>query len=44
METKHNNSMAQYAIAFDLDTTCMKESGMAQSDITQVYQIEIPEA
>lgn len=36
--------MAQYAIAFDLDTTAMKDDGMSQSDITTVYQSEIPKA
>lgn len=36
--------MAQYAIAFDLDTTSMRSAGMSASDITQVYQREIPDA
>ncbi len=36
--------MAQYAIAFDLDTKAMRNAGLSQSEITQVYQIEIPEA
>src|SRR5258708_2352097 len=36
--------MAQYAIAFDLDTTAMRQSGLTQADITKIYQTEIPEA
>jgi virulence-associated protein VapD len=36
--------MAQYAIAFDLDTKGMRASGMTQSQITTVYQSEIPKA
>lgn len=40
----YSNSMAQYAIAFDLDTKGMKAAGMTQADITQVYQLEIPVA
>jgi len=36
--------MAQYAIAFDLDTKAMKAAGFTDSDITKVYQREIPEA
>lgn len=36
--------MAQYAIAFDLDTTGMKQAGLSGSDITRVYQREILEA
>jgi len=40
----YNNAMAQYAIAFDIDTTGMKESGWNKSQITQLYQIEIPQA
>lgn len=36
--------MAQYAIAFDLDTARMKQDGLSQADITRVYQREIPDA
>lgn len=36
--------MAQYAIAFDLDTSAMKNGGLTQSQITNVYQTEIPNA
>lgn len=36
--------MAQYAIAFDLDTTAMTNAGLSASDRTRVYQREIPEA
>lgn len=36
--------MAQYAIAFDLDTRAMRDRGFEQADITRVYQREIPEA
>ena len=36
--------MAQYAIAFDLDTAGMRAAGMSQSDITRVYQRELPPA
>lgn len=36
--------MAQYAIAFDLDTKAMKAGGLTPADITRVYQREIPEA
>src|SRR6185436_1364729 len=36
--------MAQYAIAFDLDTAGMKNAGLNASDITTVYQTEIPHA
>lgn len=36
--------MAQYAIAFDLDTSAMKTDGLNQSQITNVYQTEIPSA
>lgn len=35
--------MAQYAIAFDLDTTAMTHAGLTPSDRTKVYQKEIPE-
>jgi virulence-associated protein VapD len=40
----YNSSMAQYAIAFDMDTIKMKDSGMSDSERTQIYQIEIPQA
>ncbi len=33
--------MAQYAIAFDMDTTRMKADGMTRVDITNLYQKEI---
>jgi len=36
--------MAQYAIAFDLDTSAMRSGGLNQSQITNVYQTEIPNA
>lgn len=36
--------MAQYAIAFDLDTAGMRQNGFSQADITRVYQREIPDA
>lgn len=36
--------MAQYAIAFDLDTSLMKNNGFKQSQITNLYQTEIPNA
>jgi virulence-associated protein VapD len=36
--------MAQYAIAFDLNTKGMKAAGFSQADITRVYQTEIPQA
>lgn len=36
--------MAQYAIAFDLNTSAMTSNGMTQSQITSVYQTEIPSA
>ncbi len=36
--------MAQYAIAFDVDTTSMKNNGYTQSQITNLYQTEIPNA
>ena len=36
--------MAQYAIAFDLDTTAMIAAGLSRAEITRVYQREIPEA
>ena len=44
MNEKYNSSMAQYAIAFDLDTKGMFESGMTKSMVTKIYQSEIPEA
>lgn len=36
--------MAQYAIAFDLDTTAMKADRMTDAEITAVYQSEVPKA
>jgi virulence-associated protein VapD len=36
--------MAQYAIAFDLDTRRMTADGLTKSDVTNVYQAEIPDA
>jgi virulence-associated protein VapD len=36
--------MAQYAIAFDLDTVAMTTAGMSNADKTNVYQVEIPHA
>ena len=36
--------MAQYAIAFDLDTTAMRAAGITPAQRTQIYQTEIPEA
>lgn len=36
--------MAQYAIAFDLDTTAMTAAGVTAAQRTQIYQTEIPNA
>ncbi len=36
--------MAQYAIAFDLDTRQMNADGLTNADKTNVYQTEIPQA
>ena len=36
--------MAQYAIAFDLDTAKMRTDGLSNADRTQIYQTEIPSA
>ncbi len=41
--------MAQYAVAFDLDTAAMKApkpngGGMSNAEVTRVYQREIPDA
>jgi len=36
--------MAQYAIAFDLDTTAMDQEGLLPADKTRIYQKEIPAA
>jgi len=36
--------MAQYAIAFDLDTTAMTADGLTAADRTRIYQQEIPQA
>ena len=41
---KTTKFMAQYAIAFDLDTKGMTTAGFTRSDITKVYQTEIPAA
>lgn len=40
----YNSAMAQYSIAFDMDTKGMRASGMSDSEITQIYQQEIPQA
>ena len=36
--------MAQYAIAFDLDTTAMRAAGVTAAERTNIYQTEIPNA
>lgn len=36
--------MAQYAIAFDLDTAAMKANGVTDSQRTRIYSTEIPRA
>jgi len=36
--------MAQYAIAFDVDTKSMRDNGINNSQITTLYQTEIPTA
>ena len=36
--------MAQYAVAFDLDTTAMTAAGLSAGDRTRIYQTEIPSA
>lgn len=36
--------MAQYAIAFDLDTTAMRDAGISDAERTRIYQTEIPQA
>lgn len=36
--------MAQYAIAFDMDTVAMKAAGITASQRTTIYQTEIPSA
>lgn len=36
--------MAQYAIAFDLDTAAMRADGITDAQRTRIYQTEIPEA
>ena len=36
--------MALYAIAFDMNTVAMRDDGLTGSDITRVYQEEIPTA
>lgn len=34
--------MAQYAIAFDLDTTAMRAACVTDAARTRIYQVEIP--
>lgn len=36
--------MAQYAIAFDMDTVQMRADGLTDADRTNIYQTEIPQA
>lgn len=36
--------MAQYAIAFDLDTAAMRANGVTDSQRTRIYSTEIPNA
>jgi virulence-associated protein VapD len=36
--------VAQYAIAFDLDTKAMKQDGLSEADKVRIYQQEIPNA
>lgn len=36
--------MAEYAIAFDMNTTAMNSDGLTESDRTRIYQTEIPQA
>lgn len=36
--------MAQYAIAFDLDTKAMRSAGVSDAERTRIYQAEIPQA
>lgn len=36
--------MAQYALAFDLDTAGMRNNGITNAQITAIYQTEIPVA
>lgn len=36
--------MAQYAIAFDVDTKGMRNNGFTNSQVTNLYQTEIPNA
>lgn len=36
--------MAQYAIAFDLDTAAMRDAGVTDAERTRIYQTEIPQA
>ncbi len=36
--------MAQYAIAFDLDTAAMRTAGITETQRTKIYQTEIPQA
>jgi virulence-associated protein VapD len=37
-------AMAQYAIAFDLDTAAMADDGITPAQRTNIYQTEIPTA
>ena len=39
-----DSSMAQYAVAFDLDTKAMKNDGLSDSVKTGIYQKEVKEA
>ena len=36
--------MAQYAIAFDLDTVAMARCGLTDSQVSRIYNVEIPQA
>jgi|GEM_PF-1436855 len=36
--------MAQYAIAFDLDTRAMRDAGLTNGQISSIYNTEIPNA
>lgn len=36
--------MAYYAVSIDLDTTKMKDDNLKPSEITKIYQKELPEA
>jgi len=39
-----DSSMAQYAVAFDLDTKAMRNDGLSESEKTSIYQREISDA